>query len=204
MLYFSTLGQLFVQLNFISVFEVSLATKELRVNRQIRAKEVFLIDENGDKRGVMNYFDALAMAEDAGLDLVEISPNANPPVCKIIDYGKYRYEQEKKLKEAKKNQTIVKMREIRMQPKIDTHDLEVKSKAIGEFLSGGDKCKVTIRFRGRELAHTELGREVLGRILELLTEKEILYNVDSQPTMEGRNMSMLLSPAKGSVKKPAK
>lgn len=203
MLYFSTLGQLFVQLNFISVFEVSLATKELRVNRQIRAKEVFLIDENGDKRGVMNYFDALAMAEDAGLDLVEISPNANPPVCKIIDYGKYRYEQEKKLKEAKKNQTIVKMREIRMQPKIDTHDLEVKSKAIGEFLSGGDKCKVTIRFRGRELAHTELGREVLGRILELLTEKEILYNVDSQPTMEGRNMSMLLSPAKGAVKKPA-
>jgi translation initiation factor IF-3 len=203
-LYFSTLGQLFVQLNFISVFEVSLATKELRVNRQIRAKEVFLIDENGDKRGVMNYFDALAMAEDAGLDLVEISPNANPPVCKIIDYGKYRYEQEKKLKEAKKNQTIVKMREIRMQPKIDTHDLEVKSKAIGEFLSGGDKCKVTIRFRGRELAHTELGREVLGRILELLTEKEILYNVDSQPTMEGRNMSMLLSPAKGAVKKPAK
>ena len=204
MLYFSTLGQLFVQLNFISVFEVSLATKELRVNRQIRAKEVFLIDENGDKRGVVNYFDALAMAEDAGLDLVEISPNANPPVCKIIDYGKYRYEQEKKLKEAKKNQTIVKMREIRMQPKIDTHDLEVKSKAIGEFLSGGDKCKVTIRFRGRELAHTELGREVLGRILELLTEKEILYNVDSQPTMEGRNMSMLLSPAKGAVKKPAK
>ena len=195
---------MFVQLNFISVFDVSLATKELRVNRQIRAKEVFLIDENGDKRGVMNYFDALAMAEDAGLDLVEISPNANPPVCKIIDYGKYRYEQEKKLKEAKKNQTIVKMREIRMQPKIATHDLEVKSKAIGEFLSGGDKCKVTIRFRGRELAHTELGHEVLGRILELLTEKEILYNVDSQPTMEGRNMSMLLSPAKGAVKKPAK
>ena len=183
---------------------MSLATKELRVNRQIRAKEVFLIDENGDKRGVMNYFDAMAMAEDAGLDLVEISPNANPPVCKIIDYGKYRYEQEKKLKEAKKNQTIVKMREIRMQPKIDTHDLEVKSKAIGEFLSGGDKCKVTIRFRGRELAHTELGREVLGKILELLTEKEILFNVDSQPVMEGRNMSMLLSPAKGVVKKQVK
>ena len=194
---------MFVQLNFISVLEVSLATKELRVNRQIRAKEVFLIDENGDKRGVTNFFDALAMAEDAGLDLVEISPNANPPVCKIIDYGKYRYEQEKKLKEAKKNQTIVKMREIRMQPKIDTHDLEVKSKAIGEFLSGGDKCKVTIRFRGRELAHTELGREVLERILELLAEKEILYNVDSQPAMEGRNMSMLLSPAKGVGKKQA-
>ena len=91
-----------------------------------------------------------------------------------------------------------------MQPKIDTHDLEVKSKAIGEFLAGGDKCKVTIRFRGRELAHTELGREVLGKILELLTEKEILFNVDSQPIMEGRNMSMLLSPAKGAVKKQVK
>ena len=180
---------------------MSLATKELRINRQIRAKEVFLIDENGDKRGVTNYFDALAMAEDAGLDLVEISPNANPPVCKIIDYGKYRYEQEKKLKEAKKNQTIVKMREIRMQPKIDTHDLEVKSKAIAEFLSGGDKCKVTIRFHGRELAHTELGKDVLFKILELLTEKEILFNVDSQPAMEGRNMSMLLSPAKAGAKK---
>ena len=181
-----------------------MATKELRINRQIRAKEVFLIDENGDKRGVMNYFDALALAEDAGLDLVEISPNANPPVCKIIDYGKYRYEQEKKLKEAKKNQTIVKMREIRMQPKIDTHDLEVKSKAIGEFLEGGDKCKVTIRFHGRELAHTELGREVLMKILEILTEKEIADNADSQPMMEGRNMSMLLSPVKGTVKKQSK
>ncbi|MBQ2527489.1 MAG: translation initiation factor IF-3 [Spirochaetales bacterium] len=178
-----------------------MATKELRINRQIRAKEVFLIDENGDKRGVMNYFDALALAEDAGLDLVEISPNANPPVCKIIDYGKFRYEQEKKLKEAKKNQTIVKMREIRMQPKIDTHDLEVKSKAIAEFLAGGDKCKVTIRFHGRELAHTELGRDVLYKILELLTKKEISYNVDTQPVMEGRNMSMLLSPVKGVTKK---
>lgn len=149
----------------------------------------------------MNFFDALALAEEAGLDLVEISPNADPPVCKIIDYGKFRYEQQKKLKEAKKNQTIIKMREIRMQPKIDKHDLEVKSKAIGEFLAEGDKCKVTIRFRGRELAHTELGKEVLDRILEILTEKEVLYNVDSQPTMEGRNMSMLLSPAKQGAKK---
>ncbi len=181
-----------------------MATKELRINRQIRAKEVFLIDENNEKKGVMNYFDALALAEDAGLDLVEISPNANPPVCKIIDYGKFRYEQEKRLKEAKKNQTIVKMREIRMQPKIDTHDLEVKSKSIAEFLEGGDKCKVTIRFHGRELAHTELGREVLTKILEILTEKEITYNVDSQPMMEGRNMSMLLSPVKGSAKKQSK
>lgn len=180
-----------------------MATKELRINRQIRAREVFVIGEDNQKKGVMNVFDAIALAEEVGLDLVEISPNANPPVCKIIDYGKYRYEQEKKMKEAKKNQTIIKMREIRMQPKIDKHDLEVKSKAIGEFLSEGDKCKVTIRFHGRELAHTELGKEVLDRILDMLTEKEILYNVDTQPVMEGRNMSMLLSPAKA-AKKPAK
>lgn len=178
-----------------------MATKELRINRQIRAKEVFLIDEENQKKGIMNFFDALALAEEVGLDLVEISPTANPPVCKIIDYGKFRYEQQKKLKEAKKNQTIIKMREIRMQPKIDKHDLEVKSKAIGEFLSQGDKCKVTIRFRGRELAHTELGKDVLDKILAMLSEKEVLYNVDSQPAMEGRNMSMLLSPAKQSAKK---
>ena len=135
-----------------------MATKELRINRQIRAREVFVIDDQNQKKGIMNFFDALALAEEAGLDLVEISPNAEPPVCKIVDYGKFRYEQEKKLKEAKKNQTIVKLREIRMQPKIDTHDLEVKTKSIAEFLAEGDKCKVTIRFHGRELAHTELGK----------------------------------------------
>ena len=148
-----------------------MATKELRINRQIRAREVFVIDDQNQKKGIMNFFDALALAEEAGLDLVEISPNAEPPVCKIVDYGKFRYEQEKKLKEAKKNQTIVKLREIRMQPKIDTHDLEVKTKSIAEFLAEGDKCKVTIRFHGRELAHTELGKEVLDKILEMLTEK---------------------------------
>lgn len=170
--------------------------KEFRINRQIHAREVFVLDENNQKKGVMSFFDALSLAEEAGLDLVEISPSANPPVCRITDYGKFRYEQEKRLKEAKKNQTIVKLREIRMQPKIDVNDLNVKTKAIGEFLTGGDKCKVTIRFRGRELAHTELGKVVLDKILDLLTEKGIEYNVDSQAQMEGRNMSMLLSPSK--------
>ena len=170
--------------------------REFRINRQIHAREVFVLDENNQKKGVMSFFDALSLAEDAGLDLVEISPSANPPVCRITDYGKFRYEQEKRLKEAKKNQTIVKLREIRMQPKIDVNDLNVKTKAIGEFLAGGDKCKVTIRFRGRELAHTELGKVVLDRILDLLNEKGIEYNVDSQAQMEGRNMSMLLSPSK--------
>ena len=171
--------------------------KEFRINRQIHAREVFVLDENNQKKGVMSFFDALSLAEDAGLDLVEISPSANPPVCRITDYGKFRYEQEKRLKEAKKNQTIVKLREIRMQPKIDVNDLNVKTKAIGEFLAGGDKCKVTIRFRGRELAHTELGKVVLDKILDLLTEKGIEYNVDSQAQMEGRNMSIVLAPKAG-------
>lgn len=177
---------------------VNLAKQELRVNRQIRAREVFVIDENDDKRGVMKFFDALALAEEADLDLVEISPNGNPPVCKIVDYGKYRYLQEKRAKENKKIQDAkrIEMHEIRMQPKIDSHDLETKASAIGGFLSDGDKCKVTIRFRGRELAHTDLGRGVLMRILDLLREKEIAFVVDSQPVMEGRNMSMLLSSGK--------
>ena len=170
--------------------------KEFRINRQIHAREVFVLDENNQKKGVMSFFDALSLAEEAGLDLVEISPSANPPVCRITDYGRFRYEQEKRLKEAKKNQTVVKLREIRMQPKIDVHDLEVKTKAIAEFISGGDKCKVTIRFRGRELAHTELGKVVLDRILNLLTERQVEYNVDSPAQMEGRNMSMLLSPVR--------
>lgn len=172
--------------------------EELRINRQIRAKEVFVIGEDNEKKGVMNFFDALALAEESDLDLVEISPSANPPVCKIVDYGKYRYQQEKRLKENKKiqAQNRVEMHEIRMQPKIDVHDLDVKTKAIAEFLNDNDKCKVTIRFHGRELAHTELGKEVLDRILELLTEKEVSFNVDSPALMEGRNMSMLLSPKK--------
>ena len=117
-----------------------------------------LIDENGEQKGVMRTYDAIRMAEEAGLDLVEVSPNANPPVCKILDFGKYRYEMEKKQRDAKRNQTVIKVKEIRMQPKIDKHDLETKSKFISEFLQEGNKVKVSIRFRGRELAHPELGR----------------------------------------------
>ena len=175
-----------------------MAKQELRINRQIRAKEVFVIDSDDQKHGVMNFFDALALAEEAELDLVEISPNSNPPVCKIVNYGKYRYQQEKRAKENKKiqDQKRIEMHEIRMQPKIDVHDLDVKTSAIAEFLSAGDKCKVTIRFHGRELAHIDLGRDVLIRILELLKQKEVPFNVDSQPTMEGRNMSMMLSSGK--------
>ncbi len=173
-----------------------MAIKDLRINKQIRAKEVFVIDAEGTQKGVMKTYDAINLAEEIGLDLVEVSPNARPPVCKILDFGKYRYEQEKRLREAKKNQTIIKMKEIRMQPKIERHDLVTKSKFIADFLNDGNKVKVSIRFRGRELAHTELGKVVLDKILNELTEMEINYNMDRRPMMEGKMMSMIISPQK--------
>ena len=177
-----------------------MATRDLRVNRQIRAHEVRLIDENGEQKGVMKTFDAIRMAEEAGLDLVEVSPNTNPPVCKILDFGKYRYELEKKQRDAKKNQAVIKVKEIRMQPKIDRHDLETKSKFIAEFLTEGNKVKVSIRFRGRELAHPELGKDVLDRILEILSENGVQYNLDKGAFMEGKMMSMFVSPVKNQKK----
>ena len=173
-----------------------MATKDLRINRQIRAREVLVIDENGVQRGVMNVPEACRLADEAGMDLVEVSPNANPPVCKILDFGKYRYEMEKKSREAKKNQTVVKIKEIRMQPKIERHDLETKSKAIAEFLGEGNKVKVSVRYRGRELAHPELGKVVLDKILDALTELGVQYNLDKGALMEGKMMSMTVSPQK--------
>lgn len=177
-----------------------MAAKKQRINNQIRVPEVRLIDDKGEQRGVVPIQEALTLAADAGLDLVEVSPNANPPVCKILDFGKYKYEQEKKMREAKKNQTQIKLKEIRMQPKIEKHDLQFKTKHVIEFLSEGNKVKVTIRFRGRELAHTELGRVVLEKVLALLEEKEIGYSLDRNPIMEGRFMSMIISPAKNTKK----
>ena len=174
-----------------------MATRELRINRQIRAHQVLVIDENGVQRGTMSVPEACRLAEESGLDLVEVSPNANPPVCKILDFGRYRYEMEKKSREAKKNQTVVKIKEIRMQPKIEKHDLETKSKAIAEFLQQGNKVKVSIRFRGRELAHPELGKVVLDKILDALTELGVQYNLDKGALMEGKMMSMTVSPSKG-------
>ena len=173
-----------------------MATRELRINRQIRAHQVLVIDENGVQRGTMSVPEACRLAEEAGMDLVEVSPNANPPVCKILDFGRYRYEMEKKSREAKKNQTVVKIKEIRMQPKIEKHDLETKSKAIAEFLQQGNKVKVSIRFRGRELAHPELGKVVLDKILDALTELGVQYNLDKGAMMEGKMMSMTVSPSK--------
>ena len=179
-----------------------MATKDLRINRQIRSREVFLIDENGEQKGVINTYDAYRMAEEAGLDLVEVSPMANPPVCKILDFGKYRYEMEKTQKEAKKNQAVTKLKEVRMQSKIADNDVNTKSKAISEFLSEGNKVKVSIRFKGRTMTHPELGKEVLDTILVKLSEMGCAFNLDKSAFMEGKMMSMMLSPAKSAKAKP--
>ena len=165
--------------------------KGLRINEQIRVREVRLIDDEGTQKGIVPTIEALKMAKERELDLVEVAPQANPPVCKILDYGKYRFEQEKKLRDSKKNQKLLKLKEIRMQPKIGAGDLDFKSKHVQEFLAEGNKVKVTIRFRGRELAHTELGYDVLKEVLKRLGDE---YVIEKQPAMEGRFMSMTLSP----------
>lgn len=157
----------------------------------IRVREVRLIDEQGEQSGVMTTVDALALAQEKGLDLVEVSPNANPPVCKLMDYGKYKFEMDKKNRETKRKQKQTQLKEIRMQPKIEPHDLQFKTKHVKDFLEDGNKVKVTIRFRGRELAHTERGLIVLDKVLDLLEDG---YAVDRKPMMEGRFMSMILSP----------
>ena len=165
--------------------------KGLRINEQIRVREVRLIDDEGEQKGIVPTAEALKMAKERELDLVEVAPTANPPVCKILDYGKYRFEQEKKLRDSKKNQKLLKLKEIRMQPKIGAGDLDFKSKHVQEFLAEGKKVKVTVRFRGRELAHTELGLDVLNEVLKRLGDD---YVVEKQPSMEGRFMSMVLNP----------
>jgi translation initiation factor IF-3 len=157
----------------------------------IRVREVRLIDDEGNQLGIVPTVDALRMAKDKDLDLVEVSPNANPPVCKILDFGKYRFEQEKKLRESKKNQKVLKLKEIRMQPKIGSGDLDTKAKHVQEFLNEGDKVKITVRFRGRELAHTELGFDVLNEVLKRLTSA---YNIDKPAKMDGKMMSITISP----------
>lgn len=164
--------------------------KGQRINEMIRVREVRLIDDEGNQKGIVPTLEALKLAKEKDLDLVEVSPNANPPVCKILDYGKYRFEQEKKLRESKKNQKVLKLKEIRMQPKIGPGDLDTKAKHVQEFLDEGDKVKVTIRFRGRELAHTELGYDVLNEVLKRLTSA---YIMEKQPAMDGKTMSMTIS-----------
>jgi len=168
-----------------------LAEKELRINSEIRVREVRLIDNEGNQRGIIPILEAMDLAKEVGMDLVEVAPQANPPVCKILDYGKFKFEQEKRVKESRKKQKLIKIKEIRMQPKIEKHDLDFKSKHVREFLDEGNKVKVTVRFRGRELAHTELGKNVLE---ELLLRLDGDYILEKPPQMEGRFMSLILSP----------
>lgn len=165
-----------------------------RINEQIRVKQVRLIDENGENVGVVDTKEALDRALQAGLDLIEISPNADPPVCKISNYGKYKYELQKKRAEMRKKQKIVEVKEVKLRPMIDENDYQVKLRAMKRFLSEGDKVKVTLRFRGREMAHQEIGMKLLDRICEDLQEES---KVDYKPKIEGPQVTMILSP-KGS------
>ena len=163
--------------------------KGTRINEQIRVREVRLIDDEGNQKGIVPTLEALKLAKERELDLVEVAPTANPPVCKILDFGKYRFEQEKKLRDSKKNQKVLKLKEIRMQPKIGSGDLDTKAKHVQEFLDDGCKVKVTVRFRGRELAHTELGYDVLKEVTNRLTSA---YVIEKPASMEGKFMSMTL------------
>ena len=162
-----------------------------RINREIRVREVQLIDHEGNNRGVVAIAEALALAEDAGLDLVEIAPNSEPPVCKILDHGKYKYQAQKKAAEARKNQKTVEIKEIKLRPHIDKHDYEVKLRAMHRFFEEGDKVKVTLRFRGREMAHQEIGYNLLRQVRDEVTE---IAKVESEPQLEGRQMIMVLAP----------
>ncbi|HQN25858.1 MAG TPA: translation initiation factor IF-3 [Syntrophales bacterium] len=163
------------------------------MNREIRAPQVRVIDAEGKQLGVIPLADALAEAGRVNLDLVEVAPAANPPVCKIMDYGKFRYQQSKKLALAKKSQSTIQVKEMRIRPKTEAHDLEVKIKHIRKFLEQGDKVKITMMFRGREIAYTENGRRIMESVKESLAE---ISQVDQYPKLEGRNMVMILSPKK--------
>lgn len=168
-----------------------LEIKELQINEEIREKEVRLVDDEGNQIGVVPKSRALEMAEAKKLDLVNVAPNSKPPVCRIMDYGKYRYEMIKKERESKKKQKIINVKELRLTPSIEKHDLNTKVKHAINFLKNGDRVKVAVRFRGRELGHTDLGKEVLDSFVELVSEYGV---VDKKPKMEGKSMIMFLSP----------
>jgi translation initiation factor IF-3 len=162
-----------------------------RINRDIRAIQVQLIDAEGHNHGVVNLADAQRLADEAALDLVEIVPNATPPVCKILDFGKYRFLEQKKSSEARKRQKVVEIKEIKLRPGIDDHDYEVKMRSVRRFFDEGDKVKVTLRFRGREMAHQDIGFRLLQRVK---TETAPIAKVEAEPLMEGRQMTMVLAP----------
>jgi len=162
-----------------------------RVNDQIEAAQVRLIDSRGEMLGIVSLYQALAIADESGLDLVEISPNAVPPVCKVLDFGKYKYELQKKENEARKKQKVIEIKEIKMRPGIDDHDYDVKMRAMQRFIAEGDKVKITLRFRGREMVHQDLGAKVLERVRVDLADA---IKVEQTPKMEGRQMTMVIAP----------
>lgn len=186
-----------VRAEFLSAFLIFLkgclfiSTKELQINEEIRDKEIRVITDDGEQLGIMSAKDALKEAEKRSLDLVKIAPNAQPPVCKIMDYGKYRFDKAKKEKEAKKNQKVIETKEIRLSVNIDTHDFDTKVNHALKFLKSGNKVKVSIRFRGREMAHAHLGNGIMERFAEAVSE---LGTVDKPAKLEGRQMLMFLSP----------
>jgi translation initiation factor IF-3 len=165
----------------------------LRINREIRAVSVRVIDMEGQQLGVISLTEALAEAAKAGLDLVEVSPTAVPPVCRIMDYGKFRYQQSKKVQVSKKSQTVIQVKEIRLRPKTEEHDLEVKVKHVRKFLEQHNKVKISMMFRGREIAYTDIGRKIMEDIKNTLADGCV---IDQQPKLEGRNMIMIISPKK--------
>ena len=168
-----------------------MSTQELQINEQIRDKEIRVIDSDGTQLGIMPLRRAMEIAEQKNLDLVKIAPQANPPVCKIIDYGKFRFEQAKREKEARKNQRVVEIKEVRLSLNIDTHDFETKRNHALRFISEGNKVKVSIRFRGREMGHPELGLEIMRRFSDAMSE---VANVEKPAKLEGRTMLMFLAP----------
>src|SRR5437868_7941919 len=162
-----------------------------RINEEIRVREVHLIEKDGANKGTVPIADALAAAQEAGLDLVEISPNASPPIVKVLDYGKFKYQEQKKAAEARKKQKVVEVKELKFRPMIDDHDYDVKMRSMRRFFEEGDKVKVTLRFKGREMAHQELGTKLLERVK---SDTGPIAKVESEPRFEGRQMTMVLAP----------
>ena len=173
----------------------------LRINEEIRIREVRVTDANGEQLGIMLTRDALRLAEEQHLDLVEIAPKARPPVCRIMDFGKYRYEQQKREKEARKKQKVISIKEVKLRPNIEQHDFDVKLKNAQRFIEDGDKVKVTVMFRGRELSHPEIGTAILDKMSKAL---EGTVNVERTAKLEGKNMTMILSPKAQNAKKTKK
>ena len=174
-----------------------LEIKELQINEEIREREVRLVDDEGNQLGVVATNQAIDLAISKRLDLVKVAPNAKPPVCRLMDYGKYRYDMEKKEKKARKKQKVINIKELRLTPNIEDHDLNTKANRAIDFLKNGDRVKVAVRFRGREMGHTDLGREVLDKFVDLISEYGV---VDKKPKMEGRNLVMFLSEKKDNDK----